>query len=66
MSNVIELGARDAVGSTSSTLKAFAVLETLVRAGGPVTLSELMVATGLPNRRCIARSLCSGRPAGDA
>jgi hypothetical protein len=33
MSNVIELGARDAAGSTSSTLKAFAVLETLVRAG---------------------------------
>ena len=48
MSNVIEFGARDAAGSTSSTLKAFAVLETLVRAGAPVTLSELMVATGLP------------------
>jgi len=48
MSNVIEFGARDTAGSTSSTLKAFAVLETLVRAGTPATLSELMVATGLP------------------
>jgi IclR family acetate operon transcriptional repressor len=33
---------------TSSTLKAFAVLEVLVRAGSAVTLSELMQATELP------------------
>jgi DNA-binding IclR family transcriptional regulator len=33
---------------TSSTLKAFAVLEVLVRAGRAVTLSELMQATELP------------------
>jgi DNA-binding IclR family transcriptional regulator len=33
---------------TSSTLKAFGVLEVLVRAGRPVTLSELMQATELP------------------
>jgi IclR family transcriptional regulator, acetate operon repressor len=35
-------------GETSSTLKAFAVLEVLVRAGRAVTLSELMQATDLP------------------
>jgi len=35
-------------GETSSTLKAFAVLELLVRAGRAVTLSELMQATELP------------------
>src|SRR6266436_2755652 len=35
-------------GETSSTLKAFAVLEVLVRAGRAVTLSELMQATELP------------------
>jgi DNA-binding MarR family transcriptional regulator len=35
-------------GETSSTLKAFGVLEVLVRAGRPVTLSELMQATELP------------------
>lgn len=39
---------RESAGETSSTLKAFSVLETLVRAGGPVTLAELMLATGLP------------------
>src|SRR3989442_8844279 len=33
---------------TSSTLKAFGVLEVLVRAGRAVTLSELMQATELP------------------
>src|ERR1700758_159624 len=33
---------------TSSTLKAFAVLEVLVRTGRAVTLSELMQATELP------------------
>jgi len=33
---------------TSSTLKAFAVLEALVRAGKPVTLAELMAVTELP------------------
>ncbi|HEY2275156.1 MAG TPA: IclR family transcriptional regulator [Steroidobacteraceae bacterium] len=35
-------------GETSSTLKAFGVLEVLVRAGRAVTLSELMQATDLP------------------
>jgi IclR family transcriptional regulator, acetate operon repressor len=35
-------------GETSSTLKAFAVLEVLVRAGRAITLSELMQATELP------------------
>jgi IclR family transcriptional regulator, acetate operon repressor len=35
-------------GETSSTLKAFGVLEVLVRAGRAVTLSELMQATELP------------------
>lgn len=35
-------------GETSSTLKAFAVLEVLVRAARAVTLSELMQATDLP------------------
>jgi DNA-binding IclR family transcriptional regulator len=52
VSNVIKLSARrarkDAAQETSSTLKAFAVLETLVRAGAPATLAELMFATGLP------------------
>ena len=38
----------DIAGETSSTLKAFAVLEVLVRAGRPVTLSELIQATDLP------------------
>ncbi len=38
----------DIAGETSSTLKAFGVLEVLVRAGRAVTLSELMQATELP------------------
>ena len=40
--------APDVVNETSSTLKAFGVLEVLVRMGRPVTLSELMLATELP------------------
>jgi DNA-binding IclR family transcriptional regulator len=53
-SNVVKMtpaakaAGKDAAAESSSTLKAFAVLETLVRAGGPVTLAELMLATGLP------------------
>jgi DNA-binding IclR family transcriptional regulator len=53
-SNVVKMApaakshGKDAVTESSSTLKAFAVLETLVRVGGPVTLAELMLATGLP------------------
>lgn len=39
---------RDAVLESSSTLKALAVLEALVHAGRPATLTELMQATGLP------------------
>ena len=39
---------RDALGENSSTLKAFAVLEALVQAGAPVTLSELMLVTRMP------------------
>src|SRR5580658_751545 len=38
----------EVASETSSTLKAFAVLEVLVRAGRAVTLSELMQATDLP------------------
>jgi IclR family transcriptional regulator, acetate operon repressor len=38
----------EVVSETSSTLKAFGVLEVLVRAGRAVTLSELMQATELP------------------
>lgn len=38
----------DIAAETSSTLKAFGVLEVLVRAGRAVTLSELMQATELP------------------
>ena len=38
----------DIATETSSTLKAFGVLEVLVRAGRAVTLSELMQATELP------------------
>jgi DNA-binding IclR family transcriptional regulator len=38
----------DIAGETSSTLKAFAVLEVLVRTGRAVTLSELIQATELP------------------
>jgi len=40
--------ARQVADETSSTLKAFGVLEVLVRAGRPVTLSELIQATELP------------------
>lgn len=39
---------RDAALENSSTLKALAVLEALVRAGRPVTLTELMQSTGQP------------------
>jgi len=38
----------EAARENSSTLKALSVLEALVRAGRPVTLGELMQATGLP------------------
>ena len=40
--------AAEIAGETSSTLKAFGVLEVLVHAGRAVTLSELMQATDLP------------------
>jgi IclR family transcriptional regulator, acetate operon repressor len=40
--------AQDIAAQTSSTLKAFAVLEVLVQAGRPVTLAELMATTELP------------------
>lgn len=43
-----ERARREAGVENSSTLKALSVLETLVRAPGPVTLTELMQATGLP------------------
>lgn len=46
LSFVAEAG--EIAGETSSTLKAFGVLEVLVRAGRAVTLSELMQATELP------------------
>ncbi len=39
---------RDTALENSSTLKALSVLEALVQAGRPVTLTELMQATGLP------------------
>jgi IclR family acetate operon transcriptional repressor len=39
---------REVSSETSSTLKAFGVLEVLVRAGRPVTLAELIQATDLP------------------
>jgi len=44
----VEGNRRDGVQESSSTLKALAVLEALVRAPGPATLTELMLATGLP------------------
>ena len=49
-SHVLSLVAEpgEIAGETSSTLKAFGVLEVLVRAGRAVTLSELMQATELP------------------
>lgn len=43
-----ERARRDAALENSSTLKALSVLEALVQAGRPVTLTELMQATGLP------------------
>jgi DNA-binding IclR family transcriptional regulator len=39
---------RDAALENSSTLKALAVLDALVRAGRPATLTELVQATGMP------------------
>src|ERR1700740_1403173 len=50
MSRVLSLPVEssDIATETSSTLKAFAVLEVLVRTGRAVTLSELMQATELP------------------
>lgn len=51
MANVLQAAERvrrDAVLESSSTLKALSVLEALVHAGRPVTLTELMQATGLP------------------
>src|SRR3981081_4164304 len=49
-SRVLSLSAEspEIASETSSTLKAFGVLEVLVRAGRAVTLSELMQATELP------------------
>lgn len=41
-------GQNEIAGETSSTLKAFAVLEVLVRAGRAVTLAQLIQATDLP------------------
>ena len=43
-----ERARREATLENSSTLKALSVLEALVRASSPVTLTELMQATGLP------------------
>ena len=43
-----ERARREAALENSSTLKALSVLEALVRASGPATLTELMQATGLP------------------
>ena len=50
MNRVLSIPAEvaDIAAETSSTLKAFGVLEVLVRAGRAVTLSELMQATDLP------------------
>ena len=44
----LPVDAPEVASETSSTLKAFGVLEVLVRAGRAVTLSELMQATELP------------------
>jgi IclR family transcriptional regulator, acetate operon repressor len=44
----IERAGREAALENSSTLKALSVLEALVRASAPATLTELMQATGLP------------------
>src|ERR1700684_533379 len=46
LSFVVQPG--EIAGETSSTLKAFGVLEVLVRAGRAVTLAELIQATELP------------------
>ena len=43
-----ERARREAALENSSSLKALSVLEALVRAAGPATLTELMQATGLP------------------
>src|SRR5665213_2038172 len=43
-----ERAGREAALETSSTLKALSVLEALVRASTPATLTALMQATGLP------------------
>ncbi|HVL57471.1 MAG TPA: IclR family transcriptional regulator, partial [Burkholderiaceae bacterium] len=50
MSNVLQIQVSGGRGGNeqSSTLKALAVLETLVDAGGPVTLAELIARTGTP------------------
>jgi len=52
MASIVELpeerARRDTAGENSSTLKALAVLEALVRAPKPATLTELMQVTGLP------------------
>lgn len=52
MSNVIavltDAARREAALENSSALKAFGVLEAMVAAGAPVTLAELMLATGMP------------------
>jgi IclR family acetate operon transcriptional repressor len=45
---IVRRGSGPAANESSSTLKAFAVLEALVRAGEPVTLAELMLVTRLP------------------
>jgi len=48
MDSATDRSRRDAALENSSTLKALAVLETLVRAGRAVSLTELMQTTGLP------------------
>ena len=51
MANLLEMpdsARREGALESSSTLKALAVLEALVQAGRPVTLTELMQATGQP------------------
>ena len=45
---VTDRARRDAALDNSTTLKALAVLDALVRAGAPVTLTELVQATGMP------------------
>lgn len=47
-SSVIELGTPDPQGETSSTLKAFGVLEVLLRHRRPMSLAELVQHTGIP------------------